>query len=1058
MAQAKATVVRNFFYKFYTVIDHFADRASSSKHSKTVLGKSSFCAVEKKKDNSRERWSKTMTKACHRHLNKIQNNLSNICRNGKIIMEGEKKGQGLTPEASSENQEDNPPVPTSSGRKRKARLPDVVEPRTPLKRQRVPVSRFQSPLEDTEPRFKSETEEKKKTENICLYKKGAFLAVRGAEGTFYLCRTAHNVYSKSRRLRIQWLSVDTPPNDYKFDYVDSTEMETVLTEINMEKISKDSYRLPANEKKRIETILDRALRVEKGIATADEVEEEAMEEMESAKNQEEDEEEEEDDEDEPPKNRKSTKKATAKAKKAANPTPAEKKKLKEKEKRIKEKEKAKEKASKTKGKGKGPDRNLKPNPKIKVLEKDPFFETKEKVPEVSALMTSKLAFRAINTDSLDDLKAILERTEGVTNFQISRSANDERSLFEVAGQHGKKEFVKLLTENVFDAKVYSKRKMKPPPAPIIASVGTGTYNPAYLGLRAIRSLNVSRGNKEGNDAFLKEQQYGSVDMNSLMERWLEQGVSEQIIETFLLAMSVAQETTRDDQLPPVIEQISKAIIRGHYKLAAKYVAEAERLGGFGFNYLHKEVLSFEKEDLRDIILAASVRKKPFSNDAITPLHCAAINPNVKYLTRLLSIEPDINLQTRSRARPIHFAAVCEGTAPLEFLLKRNASPNEADSSGDVPIHYASRSGRSKNIEVLVKHAKSNAEEVVNEKWGIGNINRPNRFSVCPLHMAVEEGHVDAVRTLIKHGANVNKPLSAGKDKVTPLMIAARRGDLPLARLLVQSGAAVEMLDKMKRSALTHAIMNGSTNVASYLLYLGADPNRMDTSNNTLVHYAAAYGWYFCLKLLIKDAGAKPDEPNIWQTTPINIAFLKGNYGLDANGFNALHHLAANDIKIKGSHWKPTVDPDAMKISVKIAEVLIAAGCDPTLPTNEGKTPTMLAIEQVNVDLVRYLVENGGTVSPDKNNVEKTVLHLMAEQCCTTNLTPMLYILAGHTNKQSESLGVSKPIKENGKVNNVDHAANTKTTPDVPMEVDSVEKKSAGKLFKYKDWAKLNLTI
>lgn len=36
----------------------------------------------------------------------------------------------------------------------------------------------------------------------------------------------------------------------------------------------------------------------------------------------------------------------------------------------------------------------------------------------------------------------------------------------------------------------------------------------------------------------------------------------------------------------------------------------------------------------------------------------------------------------------------------------------------------------------------------------------------------------------------------------------------------------------------------------------------------------------------------------------------------------------------------------MKVSVKIAEVLIEAGCDPSLRTNDGKTAIMLAIEQV----------------------------------------------------------------------------------------------------------------
>ena len=58
---------------------------------------------------------------------------------------------------------------------------------------------------------------------------------------------------------------------------------------------------------------------------------------------------------------------------------------------------------------------------------------------------------------------------------------------------------------------------------------------------------------------------------------------------------------------------------------------------------------------------------------ITPLHCAAINPNVKYLTRLLTVEPDVNLMDRAHRRPIHYAAACTGTKPLEFLLAKQVS-------------------------------------------------------------------------------------------------------------------------------------------------------------------------------------------------------------------------------------------------------------------------------------------------------------------------------------------------------------------------------------------------
>ena len=73
-------------------------------------------------------------------------------------------------------------------------------------------------------------------------------------------------------------------------------------------------------------------------------------------------------------------------------------------------------------------------------------------------------------------------------------------------------------------------------------------------------------------------------------------------------------------------------------------------------------------------------------------------------------------------------------------------------------------------------------------------------------------------------------------------------------------------DKLRRTALVHAVMNGHAHVVSYLLSLGADPNQVDSSGNTPSHYAAAYGWYFCLKVLL-DAGANPGISNDWKVNP-----------------------------------------------------------------------------------------------------------------------------------------------------------------------------------------------
>lgn len=54
-----------------------------------------------------------------------------------------------------------------------------IEPRTPLKRQRIPVQRFQSPAE-----LEGPTKAKLPKEELAvLYKKGVFLAVRGDDST-----------------------------------------------------------------------------------------------------------------------------------------------------------------------------------------------------------------------------------------------------------------------------------------------------------------------------------------------------------------------------------------------------------------------------------------------------------------------------------------------------------------------------------------------------------------------------------------------------------------------------------------------------------------------------------------------------------------------------------------------------------------------------------------------------------------------------------------------------------------------------------------------------------
>jgi ankyrin repeat protein len=69
------------------------------------------------------------------------------------------------------------------------------------------------------------------------------------------------------------------------------------------------------------------------------------------------------------------------------------------------------------------------------------------------------------------------------------------------------------------------------------------------------------------------------------------------------------------------------------------------------------------------------------------------------------------------------------------------------------------------------------------------------------------------------------------------------------------------------------VKNGHTRVAVVLINGGANVNAYDTSENSVAHYAASYGWPSCLQLLC-DVGAELWSQNAWGFVPLACALLK----------------------------------------------------------------------------------------------------------------------------------------------------------------------------------------
>lgn len=203
----------------------------------------------------------------------------------------------------------------------------------------------------------------------------------------------------------------------------------------------------------------------------------------------------------------------------------------------------------------------------------------------------------------------------------------------------------------------------------------------------------------------------------------------------------------------IYDLIIRALLNGHRHLAAHVIGLNAAMNGF--NSVHIEVLKADADqELKCQLRAIMCTKKAFANDQVTPIHCACINPNVKYLKTLLSITQDFNISDRRGRRPVHYAAVCEGPTPLEYLISR-VSPYDLDTGGNTPLHFACQSGRSINVEILLNYAQAKLEEEnaftvdseIHNKFGLGAINKPNKTGRLPLHLAISKNNYDCVKVI-----------------------------------------------------------------------------------------------------------------------------------------------------------------------------------------------------------------------------------------------------------------------------------------------------------------------
>ena len=297
----------------------------------------------------------------------------------------------------------------------------------------------------------------------------------------------------------------------------------------------------------------------------------------------------------------------------------------------------------------------------------------------------------------------------------------------------------------------------------------------------------------------------------------------------------------------------------------------------------KTALSLREQDLLDGCMFGDIRKVRrllrlktldinMADDQGTPLCQAAYAGHVAVVRELLSMPGiDVNLAQQAGATPLYFAAQegCVGVVKVLLEEARGLNVDLATLKGSTALCIAAQLGREEVVKLLL--------EVSNI-----NINASKFDGTTPLIGAVVKKFTGIIELLIIRGANVNIPFGDG----TPaLSMVAELDNIEMARVLLRTpDIQINRAGKDRLTALAIASRKGHKEIVELLLKKGAEPNIRDKYGTTPLHYAALYGRMAIVETLLH-SGADVDADVtavIDKCTPYDLAKL-------------MHHQAIMDL-------------------------------------------------------------------------------------------------------------------------------------------------------------------
>uniref|UniRef100_A0A3P8XKV6 Ankyrin 3a n=1 Tax=Esox lucius TaxID=8010 RepID=A0A3P8XKV6_ESOLU len=413
-----------------------------------------------------------------------------------------------------------------------------------------------------------------------------------------------------------------------------------------------------------------------------------------------------------------------------------------------------------------------------------------------------------------------------------------------------------------------------------------------------------------------------------------------------------------------------------------------------------------------------------NQNGLNALHLASKEGHVEVVAELLKLGANVDAATKKGNTALHIAALAGQTEVVKELVTNGANVNAQSQlsvlghcgDGFTPLAVALQQGHDQVVCLLLEndtkgkvrlpalHIAARKDDTKAAALLLQNDHNADVESkvmtsgFTPLHIAAHYGNINVATLLLNRGAAVD---FMARNDITPLHVASKRGNSNMVKLLLDRGSKIDAKTKDGLTPLHCGARSGHEQVVEMLLDRGA-PILSKTKNGLSPLHMATQGDHInCVQLLLQNDVPVDDVTNDYLTA-LHVAAHCGHYKVAKlivdkkanpnakalNGFTPLH-IACKKNRIKvmelllkhGASIQAVTESGLTPIHVaafmgheNIVNSLTHHGASPNTTNVRGETALHMAARAGQADVVRYLLQNGAKVDT-KAKDDQTALHI-----------------------------------------------------------------------------------